>query len=302
MIAFTFPGQGAQKSGMGSPWVDHPAWSVVEQASDASGRDVAHLLLHADADELTQTRNSQLATFVTSLVAHRAVRDSGVGATTCAGHSLGEYTALTAAGVLTFDDAVALVTERGEAMQDAAIASQGAMAAVLGLDDEAVAAACAGIDNVWVANFNAPGQVVIAGSPEGVDAASVAAKELGAKRAMSLPVGGAFHTPLMSPAQNRLDAALNATTFHAAPATVWANVDANEHSGDHAWNELLSKQLCSPVRWSHLISGLTASGATTLIEIGPGATLTGMAKRIAPETTRISINTPEHLDALIDLA
>ncbi len=165
-IAFTFPGQGSQKPGMGRPWVDHESWELVQEASEAAGRDLAHLLVDADADELTQTRNAQVATYVLSLVTLDAVERLGLEPAVAAGHSLGEYSALTAAGTLDFTDGVRLVAERGEAMQIAADERTGTMAAVLGLDDDKVEIACMrAAADVWAANFNAPGNVVIAGDP-----------------------------------------------------------------------------------------------------------------------------------------
>ncbi|NNE74733.1 MAG: ACP S-malonyltransferase, partial [Acidimicrobiales bacterium] len=185
MIVFMYPGQGSQKPGMGEPWSDHPSWELVAEASEASGRDVAHLLLHADADELRETRNAQLATFTVSMMVLDAVERVGMDAAGHAGHSLGEYSALAASGALDLADAVALVTERGEAMQAAADDTEGTMAAVLGLDDDQVMVACDRVaDDVWVANFNAPGQVVVAGTPAAVEAAGAIAKDLGAKRVM----------------------------------------------------------------------------------------------------------------------
>ena len=217
MIAFTFPGQGSQRPGAGAAWLDHPAWRIVEAATAATGRDVARLLLDADAEELRATDNAQLSTYVASLLVLDAVRRGGLEASHLAGHSLGEYTALTAAGVLTIEDGARLVAERGAAMLDASRSQPGTMAAVLGADDDAVEAACAevragGLD-AWVANYNAPGQVVVAGSAEGLEAAGSAAKARGAKRTMPVAVSGAFHTPYMAPAQDRLDRALAAASL-----------------------------------------------------------------------------------------
>src|SRR5688572_27841274 len=171
MLAFTFPGQGSQRPGMGRPWAEHDSWELVDEASEVAERDVARLLLDADADELKDTRNAQLTTFVTSLIVLDAAERLGLEPSYCAGHSLGEYTALAATGALGFDEGVRLVVERAEAMHMAGTDNPGTMAAVLGLDDDLVEVACRRADSdVWVANFNAPGQVVIAGSPEGVTA------------------------------------------------------------------------------------------------------------------------------------
>ena len=182
MIVFTYPGQGSQKMGMGEKWLDHPSWELVIEASSITGRDLSSLLLEASDEELKETRNAQVATFLTSMVIFDSLQRVGVEAAAHAGHSLGEYSALTASGALDFEDAVKLVSERGEAMQVCAESREGTMAAILGLDDELVESACHRVDDdVWVANFNAPGQVVIAGSPSGIDTASEIAKEIGAK-------------------------------------------------------------------------------------------------------------------------
>jgi [acyl-carrier-protein] S-malonyltransferase len=176
MIAFTFPGQGSQAPGMGQPWLDHPSWELVGEASEVAGRDIEHLLLHADQNELTETRNSQLATFIMSMIVLDAVERTGVEPAFHAGHSLGEYSALAASGCISFEDGVRLVTERGNAMQAAADARKGTMYAVLGLDDDQVELACSRTDgDVWVANYNAPGQVVIAGDPTDLEAAAAQA-------------------------------------------------------------------------------------------------------------------------------
>jgi [acyl-carrier-protein] S-malonyltransferase len=303
MLAFTFPGQGSQQPGMGAPWVDHPAWEVVTRASQASGRDVAHLLLDADAEELKRTENAQLSTYVLSLVVHEAVRALGVRCAVAAGHSLGEYSALTAVGALSVEDGVRLVTERAAAMQAAADARPGTMAAVLGADDETVAAACALVEgDVWVANSNAAGQVVISGDADAIAAAGVAAKELGARKVMPLPVGGAFHTPFMAPAAERLRDALAAATFADATVPVVANVDALAHQHADQWADLLHRQLTAPVRWRESVEKMVADGVTVFVELGPGSVLTGMAKRGAPDATAKAIGEPSDLEAVLELA
>ncbi|MBI4935209.1 MAG: ACP S-malonyltransferase [Actinobacteria bacterium] len=301
MLAFTFPGQGSQRPGMGRPWVDHDSWELVEEASEVAERDVARLLLDADADELRDTRNAQLTTFVSSLMVLDAVERLGIEPSFCAGHSLGEYTALTATGALSFDDGVRLVCERADAMHDAGNDNVGTMAAVLGLDDDQVEVACRRADNdVWVANFNAPGQVVIAGSPEGVALASSHAKELGAKKVMPLQVSGAFHTPFMQPARDRLRKAIAEANPRDTEVPVVSNVDALAHNLGPEWSSLLSAQLSSPVRWKHCLLTLGELGVTDFAELGPGGVLTGMAKRTVDGARTISISTPEELDKLLE--
>jgi [acyl-carrier-protein] S-malonyltransferase len=303
MLAFTFPGQGSQQPGMGRPWVDHPSWSIVAAATEASGRDVAALLLDADAEELKRTENAQLSTYVLSLVVHDAVARLGITASRAAGHSLGEYSALTAAGALRIEDGVRLVTERGTAMQAAADSRAGAMAAVLGTDDEVVAAACDdAAGEVWLANSNAPGQVVIAGDPVAIEEAAALAKERGARKVLPLPVGGAFHTPFMAPAAERLRAALLATDFADATVPVIANVDALPHQHADQWVSLLHQQLTAPVQWRASLERMVADGITVFLELGPGGVLTGMAKRGAPGATVKAVAEPADLDAAAEAA
>ena len=300
MLAFTFPGQGSQRPGMGRPWVDHESWELVDEASEVAGRDVGALLLDADADELKDTRNAQLTTFVSSLMVLDAVERLGIEASFCAGHSLGEYTALAATGALGFDEGVGLVAERAEAMHDAGSQQVGTMAAVLGLDDDQVEVACNLADaDVWVANFNAPGQVVIAGSPDGVDKAGAQAKELGAKRVMALQVSGAFHTSYMAPARERLRGAIAAADIRDADIPVVSNVDGKPHNRGDEWVSLLSAQLSSPVRWKHCLQTLSGLGVTDFAELGPGGVLTGMAKRSVNGARTISVATPDDLDKLL---
>jgi [acyl-carrier-protein] S-malonyltransferase len=300
VLALTFPGQGSQRPGMGSAWTGAPSWALVDRASEVAGRDVAALLLEADADELKATRNAQLTTFVASLVALDALRAAGLPEPDAvAGHSLGEYTALTAAGALSFEDGVRLVTARGEAMQGAADARPGTMAAVLGLDVAEVSAACDAVEDAWVANDNAPGQVVVAGTVDGVDAAGAAAKGRGAKRVMPLPVGGAFHTPLMAPAAEGLGAALDDVALADPTPIVVANVDAAPHGAGDDWRVLLTEQLCRPVRWRPTLEHLGADGPVTLVEVGPGGVLTGMAKRTVPDARALTVSEPDHVATVL---
>lgn len=301
MLAFLFPGQGSQRPGMGRPWQHHDSWELVDEASDIAQRDVGRLLLDADADDLKDTRNAQLTTFVSSLMVLDAVERLGVEPSICAGHSLGEYTALTANGALGFDDGVRLVVERGDAMHEAGQTSPGAMSAVLGLDDDLVEVACRRADDsVWVANFNAPGQVVIAGTPSGIEKATQHAKELGAKKVMPLPVSGAFHTPLMNPARDRLRVALAAAKPRDADVPIVSNVDALPHQRGDEWISLLSAQLCSPVRWKHVLLELQKQSIAGYVELGPGGVLSGMVKRTLEGARSISVATPDELDKLLE--
>jgi [acyl-carrier-protein] S-malonyltransferase len=300
-IAFTFPGQGSQKPGMGRPWVDHESWELVQEASEAAGRDLAHLLVDASADELTQTRNAQLATYVLSLVTLDAVERLGVEPAVAAGHSLGEYTALTAAGALDFSDGARLVAERGEAMQIAADERVGTMAAVLGLDDDKVEIACMrAAADVWAANFNAPGNVVIAGDADAIASASAIAKDLGASKVMPVKVSGAFHTPFMASARDRLRKSLSEVDFRALDIPVVANVDATAHDDPDEWPGLLTAQLSSPIRWRQTLHALADRGIRTFVELGPGTVLSGTVKRTLDGVRALSVNTPADLDTLLE--
>ncbi len=302
MLAFTFPGQGSQRPGMGRPWVDHESWELVGEASDIAERDLGRLLLDAEADELKDTRNAQMTTFVSSLMVVDAVERLGIEAAYCAGHSLGEYTALVATGALSFEEGVRLVAERADAMHDAGLEHHGTMSAVLGLDDDKVEVACRlADDEVWVANFNAPGQVVIAGSEDGVRQASEHAKQLGAKRVMPLPVSGAFHTPYMAPARDRLRKAIAEAAPRDTDVPVVSNVDALPHHHGGEWSSLLSAQLSSPVRWKHCLLTLGDKGVTDFAELGPGGVLTGMAKRTVSGSRAVSLAVPDDLDRLLEL-
>ena len=230
-----------------------------------------------------------------------AVERLGFEPSLCAGHSLGEYTALTANGALGFDDGVRLVIERAAAMHEVGHTSPGVMAAVLGLEDEDVETACRRADSdVWIANFNAPGQVVIAGSAEGVELASDHAKQMGAKRIMSLPVSGAFHTPFMSGTRDRLREAIAAAKPRDSDVPIVSNVDAKAHNLGEEWSTLLSAQLSSPVRWRQCLLTMSENGISDFIELGPGGVLTGMAKRTITTARTLSISTPDELDKLIE--
>jgi [acyl-carrier-protein] S-malonyltransferase len=303
VLAFTFPGQGSQRPGMGASWKRHPSFELVDIASEIVGRNVTALLLDADEETLRRTQNAQLATFVSSLVVLDAAERLGLEPFACAGHSLGEYSALVATGSLGYDDGLRLVAERGSAMQDAADGRAGTMMAVLGLDDDDVEAACVRAEGeVWIANYNGPGQVVIAGEKTSLERAAGIAKSLGAKRVLSFPVGGAFHTPFMAPARERLRKAISEVVFRAPDPLVVANVDAKSHTDPSDWPGLLSAQLCSPVRWRQSLATLAELGCRTFLELGPGGVLSGLAKRSLDGDgfSAHSIATPEDLEAFAE--
>ncbi len=309
VLAFTFPGQGSLRPGMGAPWVEHPSWELVKDASNVVGRDLSWLLLEAGEDDLFETRNAQLGTFVLSLVVLDAVERLGVAPSVCAGHSLGEYSALVAAGVVGFEDGLRLVAERGEAMQDVADNSPGRMVALLGIGDDDAEVACQRAEEeVWVANYNAPGQVVIAGTAQGVEAAVAIARDMGVRKTVQLAVRGPFHTPLLLPARPRLRKAIADVNFSDSDIAVVANVDAKAHRSGSDWPGLASAQLCSPVRWHQslattldLVSGGNGNAEPVFVELGGGGVLTGITKRTLRETRAISVARPEDLDGLVEL-
>lgn len=292
-IAVVFPGQGAQAPGLGAPWRDHPAWHLVARAEEASGERLERLLLDAPADELGRTREAQLVVFLASLLAWEAAAPTLGEPVAMAGHSLGQITALVASGALPFDAGVRLAVRRATVTQEAADARPGTMAALLGGSlDQASQACAAAPDACWVANDNGPGQVVVGGTPEGVEAASQRARELGVRRVVPLNVAGAFHTRLMAPAVDSLTAHLATAPFSDSAVPVLTNTDAEAHTDGEGWRTRLAEHLVQPVRWHATMSALAALGITQLVEVGPGTTLTGMARRALPGVTLRNISTP----------
>ncbi|HET7489882.1 MAG TPA: ACP S-malonyltransferase [Acidimicrobiales bacterium] len=284
-IAVMFPGQGAQRPGWGRAWRDDEAWSVVEQAERALDRNLNGLLLDADAP-LTRTEDAQLSVLVASLVAWQKVRPLLDDPVAFAGHSLGQITALIAAGALPLDDGLRLAARRAGHTQRAADRSPGRMVALLGATAEQAEAVCAVAPGAcWVANDNAPGQVVVAGTPEGVEAAVAAAPAAGVRRTTVLPVGGAFHTPLMEEARLGFAEDLAGAPLVTTATPVVSNGDARPYTDGEGWRRRLADHLVSPVRWRASVETLVTIGATELVEVGPGATLAGLARRIAPDTT-----------------
>ncbi len=301
--AVVFPGQGTQQPGMGVPWRDHEAWGVVERAEAALGEPLAPLLLDAPAELLARTREAQLAVLLTSLVVWEASRDAIGSPVAFGGHSLGQVSALIAAGVLTLEDGVQLAARRAELTQAAADAHPGRMAALLGATVEVAQDACtASPDACWLANDNAPGQVVIAGTPDGVDAGVARAKELGVRRAMPLNVGGAFHTPLMNDAADGLVPVLAGFELHAPRAPVVSNDDGQAYADGNGWRERSARHVAIPVRWRQVQLTLASLGATTFVEVGHGSMLAALAKRTVPDVTVVPMSTPEDLAAQLERA
>ena len=301
--ALVFSGQGSQRPGMGRAWQDTAAWSVVDRIGAAAGRDVAALLLDADQQTLSRTDNAQLATFALEMVLIGALADARSGVAACAGHSLGEFSALVAAGVLTMDDAAGLVAARGAAMLAATGARPGTMGVVVGAGAGEVGALVdrlrgTGVE-VWVANLNGPGQVVVSGTAAGVAAVEQEAPGIGGK-VVRIPVGGAFHSPLMAPAAGPLGAALAAVTPRPGNHPVVANVDAVPHDGGADWRALLRRQLVEPVRWEESLRALTGLGCRLVVELGPGRTLVGLAKRVIPDTPALSVAAPDGVRPLTE--
>lgn len=293
MTAFVFPGQGAQFSGMGKDLYDsYPlARSIMLRANEILGFSITDVMFEGSDEDLRQTRVTQPSIFLHSIVSCQLstiLRPDMV-----AGHSLGEFSALVVAGAIGWEDGLRLVSQRAQAMQEACEIDPGTMAAVLGMPDDKVTEICQQVSSnansqspiansliAVAANYNCPGQVVISGSMSGVEQACKALKEAGAKRALRLPVGGAFHSPLMQPAAERLERAILATTFHAPQCPVYQNVSAKAETDAAIIQQQLLKQLTSPVRWTQSVQQMVADGATAFYEFGPGDVLKGLIRKI----------------------
>jgi [acyl-carrier-protein] S-malonyltransferase len=301
-IAVIFPGQGTQTTGMGALWRDHPAWSVVDRADAALGEPLSWLIRDAPAEQLARTRDAQLAVLLTSLVVWEAVRERIEAPIVFAGHSLGQVTALIASGALPLEEGVQFAARRAELTQSAADVHPGRMAALLGASLEQAEEACrAAPDGCWIANDNAPGQVVIAGTPDGVEEGSAQAKQIGVKRATPLNVGGAFHTPLMRDAADGLAAELPAVPLSPPDAPVVSNGDAQAYEDADGWRSRLAVHVTDPVRWRTSMETISGMGVTRCLEVGNGSMLATLAKRIVPDLPVQGVATPEDLPALTEV-
>ncbi len=284
MKAYVFPGQGSQKPGMGYDLYKEisESKSLFEQANKILNFDLTKLMFEGTAEDLLQTKVTQPAIFIHSVAAVKAI--DATGAQMVAGHSLGEFSALVANGVLSFEDGLKLVSERALAMQEACDINPSSMAAILGLEDAKVEEICATIDGIVVpANYNCPGQLVISGETVAVEKACEALKAAGAKRALILPVNGAFHSPLMQPAQERLAAAIENTKFRKAIIPVYQNITTTAVSNPDEIKKNLIAQLTGPVKWTQSVQNMIKDGATSFVEVGPGKTLQGLIKKINSE-------------------
>ena len=277
-IVALFPGQGSISSGAGSAWQSSRYWGLVDQVGEIAGVNVEQLLLAADTDEVVRTDNAQLATFALSLVGYHELLDLGVRPRYLLGHSLGEFTALVASGLLDLAEGTKLIAVRGAAMARAADASEGSMVAVMGGDDGA-RDNLSSVAEVWIANINGTGQIVLSGTRAGLDDLLSRHRDLGWRRATSLEVGGAFHSPLMAPAQAELDAQLDAAIWGETDAIVISNVDARAHRAPAEWRDLMRRQLTSPVEFLDATLALPDTVRTT-VELPPSGVLTGLTKRI----------------------
>ena len=283
MKAYIFPGQGSQFPGMAKDLVSNPqAQKLFDQANDLLGFSLTDIMFTGSNEELTRTDVTQPAIFLHSVVL--ALTNPDFKPDLVAGHSLGEFSALVANGALSFEDGLKLVTKRAQAMQKACESAPGTMAAVLGLEDAVVVKICSAIDDVVVpANYNCPGQLVISGSLSGVEKACEQLTEAGARRALILPVGGAFHSPLMEPAREELEAAINQVEFRSPICPIVQNVDAQPHTDIAEIKENLIAQLTAPVRWTQSVEKMVSLGAINFIETGPGKVLQGLVRKIHSE-------------------
>ena len=292
-IAFLYPGQGSQHAGMGAELLqDVEVSALCDRCASASGVDLRGLLTNVDDDELKLTQNAQPALTFMGLGLTLLLARAGYRPEAAAGHSVGEYGALAAAGAVEPAAVIKAVSDRGRAMAEAAPAGSSSMSAVLGLEPQAVEVALAGMNDAWPANYNTPSQTVIAGTTAGLEAATKRLQEAGAKRVIPLNVSAAFHTPLMAPAAERLRAALDRIEWRTPRVTVMANLTGRPHQQGDRIPHVLEMQLRSPVRWAACIQALVEAGCDTFVEVGPKRALTGMMKELAPGKKAVAVSSP----------
>ncbi len=292
-VAFVYPGQGSQHPGMGIELLADPEVAdLCDRCASSAGVDLRRLLTTADDGELRLTQNAQPALCFMGLGLTLLLRRRGIEPAAAAGHSVGEYAALAASGAVGAQQVIRAVVERGNAMAEAAPAGMGSMAAVLGLDAQAVEVALAGMNDAWAANYNTPTQTVIAGTTAGLEAATKRLQAAGAKRVVPLNVSAAFHTPLMAPAAERLRAALDRIEWRAPRIPVMANLTGRPHLGGERIPQVMEMQLRSPVRWAACVHMLAELGCETFIEVGPKRALTGMMRELAPAAAAAAVGTP----------
>lgn len=295
-VVTLFPGQGSLSGSAGFEWQSPRFWEILARISDAARIDVAKLLIGSSDDDVVRTDRAQIATFALSMVGYYDLIERGIRPRYLLGHSLGEFSALVASGLLTIEDGARLIGVRGAAMARAAAANDGSMVALMG-GDEGAREALAGLDGVWVANINGTGQIVVSGTRAGLDDLLLRHKELGWRRATPLPVGGAFHSPLMAPAQAELDKALASVEWGTTQAVLISNVDAKVHTSSDEWRDLLSRQLTSPVEFYEATLTLPET-VTTTIEMPPSGVLTGLTKRMRSFDRQFAPSTLPELESI----
>lgn len=293
-IAMLFPGQGTQSPGMGAPFLTRPEFSIAREAGDILNIDVKELLCDESSDALSSTQNAQLAILITSLMSYEVLRTKGITPICFAGHSLGQVTALICADVLTLEEGLTFAARRAQATQQCADVHGGAMAALLGADTHSAQLLCDAYEELWIANDNAPGQIVIAGKKESIASACEVARDFDIKKAVALPVNGAFHTPYMNDAVTELESVLSTMTFNKPIAGVASNDDGRAYTTADVWKDKLSIHVARPVLWRDCMDAVNLLAPDFAYEVGYGSTLTGLAKRCTPDLEVRSFYTGEN--------